>query len=373
MFRMYLTERTTQPKRIAPTLSWFAICLGWVALGLINATQVVVGMRAIDMRHNWSTLFFVSAVSWLVWACATPLVLALGRRFSPTRAGGWRGWALHGATCLFLGIADACWVAALEYFLNPFAEGPYPSYRIYAIRMFYSRFHLELITYAAILAAGYTIDSMRRLALREADAARLSAELSKAQLDALRRQLEPHFLFNSLNGISGLVRSRENDAAVDMIAGLSDLLRRVLEDSGSQLVPLAEELSFLERYVELQSMRFGDRLSVTVDIPFALYSALVPGLILQPLVENAILHGIERRVEGGSIRIGAQAEGSVLTLYVHNDGPALSAAAPGARSGVGLSNTRGRLDRLYGSAGTIELRNHDEAGVETIVQVPYRT
>src|SRR6201999_3395758 len=128
------------------------------------------------------------------------------------------------------------------------------------------------------------------------------------------------------------VRSRENDAAVDMIAGLSDLLRRVLEDSGSQLVPRAEELSFLERYVELQSMRFGDRLSVTVNIPFALYSALVPGLILQPLVENAFLHGIERRVEGGSIRIGAQAEGSVLTLYVHNDGPALSAAAPGARS-----------------------------------------
>ncbi len=362
-----------RPKRIPLALSRFAICLGWVALGLINAAQVVVGMRAVDMRHNWSTLFFVSAVSWLVWACATPLVLELGRRFPPTRAGGWKGWAFHGATCLFLGIVDACWVAALEYFLNPYAEGPYPSYKIYAIKMFYNRFHLELITYAAILAAGYTIDSLRRLALREAEAARLSAELSKAQLDALRRQLEPHFLFNSLNGISGLVRSGENDAAVDMIAGLSDLLRRVLEDSGSQLVPLAEELSFLERYVELQSMRFGDRLSVNVDVPFDLYSALVPSLILQPLVENAILHGIETRVEGGSIRIGARAEGGVVTLYVHNDGPALSTGARDSRPGVGISNTRGRLDRLYGSAGTIELRNHNEAGVETIVQVPYRT
>ncbi len=366
---MSLPDRTTQPKRVAPALSWFAICLGWVALGLINATQVVVGMRAVDMRHNWSTLFFVSAVSWLVWACATPLVLELGRRFPPGPAVGWRGWALHGATCLFLGIVDACWVAALEYFLNPFAEGHQLAYRTYAIDLFYSRFHVELITYAAILAVGYTINSLNRLALREADAARLSAELSRAQLDGLRRQLEPHFLFNSLNGISGLVRSRENDAAVDMIAGLSDLLRRVLEDSGSQMVPLAEELSFLERYLELQSMRFGDRLSATVDVPFALYSALVPGLILQPLVENAILHGIETRFEGGSIRIGAHAEAGVLTLYVHNDGPALSAITPG----VGISNTRGRLDRLYGNAGTIELRNHNETGVETIVQVPYQT
>jgi sensor histidine kinase YesM len=120
-------------------------------------------------------------------------------------------------------------------------------------------------------------------------------------------------------------------------------------------------------------MRFGARLSVTVEVPFALYSALVPGLILQPLVENAIVHGIETRVEGGSIRIGAHAEAGVLTLYVHNDGPALSATTAGARRGVGISNTRGRLDRLYGNAGTIELRNHNEAGVETIVQVPYRT
>ncbi len=370
---MSLAEQTTRPQAVGPALSWPSICLAWLALGLINATQVVVGMRAVDMRHHWSTLFFVSAVSWLVWACATPLVLALGRRFPPVRAAGWRGWTFHGATCLSLGIADACWVAALEYFLNPYAEGHQLSYRTYAIDLFYSRFHVELITYGAILALGYTINSLNRLALREAEAARLSAELSKSQLEALRRQLEPHFLFNSLNGISGLVRSGENDAAVDMIAGLSDLLRRVLEDSGSQLVPLAEELSFLERYLELQSMRFGNRLCVTVDVPFALYSALVPSLILQPLVENAILHGIERCVEGGSIRIGARTEAGVLTLYVHNDGPTLSARAPASRTGVGLSNTRGRLDRLYGGAGTIELRNHHRAGVETIVQVPWRT
>jgi LytS/YehU family sensor histidine kinase len=235
------------------------------------------------------------------------------------------------------------------------------SYRTYAIDLFYSRFHVELITYAAILALGYTIDSLKRLALREADVARLSAELSKAQLDALRRQLEPHFLFNSLNGISGLVRSGKNDAAVDMSSGLGDLLRRVLEDSGSQLVPLAEELSFLERYVELQSVRFGDRLIVPVDVPVALYSALVPGLILQLLVENAILHRIETRVEGGSIGIGAHLEDSVLTLCVHNDGPAVAAEARDSRPGVGLSNTRSRLARLYGNTGTVELRNRSRS------------
>ncbi len=140
-----------------------------------------------------------------------------------------------------------------------------------------------------------------------------------------RRQIEPHFLFNSLNGIAGLVRERRNSAAVEAIAGLSDLLRRVLEGADRQLVPLAEELSFLERYVELQLMRFGDRLKVIVGVP----PEPVPGLILQPLVENAIQHGV--------------------TLSVHHNGPALPFGGVESGAGVGIANTRGRLTSLYGS------------------------
>jgi sensor histidine kinase YesM len=222
------------------------------------------------------------------------------------------------------------------------------------------------------VAIASTVDSIRRLAHREAEAARLAGELSKAQLDALRHQLEPHFLFNTLNGISGLVREGRNETAVLMIAGLSDLLRRVLEDSGRQLVPLAEEVSFLESYLELQAMRFGDRLKVTVDIPIELYGALVPQLVLQPLVENAIVHGIGKLVHGGEIRITARESEGMLSIYLYSDGPALSLAG-GDRTGVGLSNTRGRLVTLYGAGSSVELRNGDQAGVETIIKVPYRT
>jgi two-component system LytT family sensor kinase len=340
------------------------IALVWLCMGLISGTQIVVGMRAVGMQHNWAALFFVNTVSWLVWACATPFILWLGRRFQ------WKFWPVHLCACLLIAIVDACWYAGLSHALNPFAlTGPLPTWQYLAISGFYQRFDVSLIAYAAILAAGHTMASLNRLAMREAEAARLTAELSRAQLDALRRQMEPHFLFNTLNGIAGLVREHKNGPAVEMIAGLSDLLRCVLEGADRQLVPLAEELSFLERYIELQQMRFGDRLKVTVDVPLELYGALVPGLILQPLVENAILHGVGQRVEGGSIRVGAAQSKGILTLSIRNDGPVLPPGGIESSSGVGISNTRGRLASLYGPASTLEVRNV-ATGVETIVQVP---
>ncbi|HET9831544.1 MAG TPA: histidine kinase, partial [Vicinamibacterales bacterium] len=237
---------------------------------------------------------------------------------------------------------------------------------------FYERFHIDIITYVAILAIGHTIESLQRLSQREAEAAKLSAELSKVQLEALRRQIEPHFLFNTLNGISGLVRRGDSDAAVGMIAGLSELLRRLLEDGNRQLVPLADELSFLQRYVDLQVMRFGNRLNVAVDVPIDLYGALVPNLILQPLVENAIVHGVCATTEGGTVRIVAARLGDALTLSIHNDGPALPEPASAARGGVGIANTRGRLRTLYGGECMLEVRNHRIAGVETVVRLPYQ-
>jgi two-component system LytT family sensor kinase len=349
------------------------IALIWVCLGLVNGAQIVFGMRAVGMHHNWASLFFVWFASWLVWACATPLVLFLGRRYPFARRIDWKCWAIHFGTCLIIAVADACWIGSLNYFLNPLAlTGPLPSWRYLAISALYERFHVGLITYAGILVAAHTMASLKRLSMREAEAARLAAELSRAQLEALRRQMEPHFLFNTLNGIAGLVREHKNSTAVEMIAGLSDLLRRVLEGANRQLVPLAEELSFVERYIELQLMRFGDRLNVIVDVPLDLYGALVPGLILQPLVENAIQHGIGRCIEGGVIRVAAVRQEETLIVSVHNDGPGLAPDGVESSSGVGISNTRGRLATLYGAACALEVRNHVVSGVETIVQVPYR-
>jgi len=347
-------------------MSVFWIALIWLALGILNGTQVVVGMHAAGMQHHWTALFFVSALAWLPWACATPLVLGLGTRFPVARTLRWKGVVVHVAALVAIALADALWIAALYRFINPLGESAHPpawSYLIVAA--LFERFHVGVIAYAAILAAGHALAAIRSLATRE-------AELSKAQLNALRRQLEPHFLFNTLNGIAGLVREHRNEAAVDMIAGLSDLLRRVLEGADRELVPLAEELSFLERYIDLQLMRFGERLKVTIDVPPDLYGALIPGLILQPLVENAIQHGIASRIEGGAIRIAATRAGSLLTLSVHNDGPALPPDGIDEGSGVGLANTRGRLATLYGTGCELAVRNHAVRGVETVIQVPYR-
>jgi two-component system LytT family sensor kinase len=349
--------------------SWIAIV--WLAVGVVTGTQVVVGMAALGMRHNWVSLFFTTAAAWLFWAAATPVILSLSRRFPLVRAEKWRNLPVHLAAALGISVVRIAWSSALEWAINPLAQHPPPSYRAQFLTMVYMQFHTGLIIYGATVAIDSIVESVRRLAHREAEAARLASELSKAQLDVLRRQLEPHFLFNTLNGISGLVREMRNDAALEMIALLSDLLRRVVEDSGRQLVPLAEEVSFLESYIKLQAMRFGDRLKVSVDIPLDLCGALVPPLVLQPLVENAIVHGIGRLVEGGEIRVSARESEGVLSLYLYNDGPALSLGL-GDKTGVGLSNTRRRLVALYGAGSGVELRSRDHAGVETIIRLPYR-
>jgi hypothetical protein len=347
---------------------WFAIAVAWLALGVINATQVTAAMRAVGMQHRWTALFLAYALVWIAWACATPAVLALTRRFPPSRSTPWRGWAAHAAACAAMVVVDPVWIGFLNWALDPYSDSP--SYWSVTFGTGYSRFDVNLVAYAAVMAVGYTVDSMRRLSEREAEAARLSAELANARLEALHRQLEPHFLFNTLHGISGLVRDGQRDAAIDMIAGLSDLLRHVLDRGERQLVPLADELSFVERYIDLQTMRFGERLRMSIDVPLDLYGALVPTLILQPFVENAIVHGIGREVDGGLVRLRVARAGGVLTLSIYNDGPALEPA--GGRPGVGLSNARGRLQALYGSACGIALRRGEPSGVETIIELPYR-
>ena len=350
--------------------SWW-IALVWLAVGVITGAQVVAGMAALGRHLPWVSLFFTTAAAWLFWAVATPFILLLSRRFPLARAG-WRNLPVHLGAALGISTARIAWSAALEFAINP-VQAPHPSYWSMFLTMVYMQFHTGFIIYGATVAIDQIIDSIQRLARREAEAAWLESKLAKAQLDALRHQIEPHFLFNTLNGISGLVRERRNEDAVEMIAGLSDLLRRLLEDSGRQLVPLAEEVSFLESYLELQAMRLGDRLKVTVDIPAGLYGALVPQLLLQPLVENAIVHGIGKLVEGGQIRVTAREAEGMLSISLYNDGPALSRAGVGERTGVGLSNTRGRLVTLCGAGSSVELRNAAQAGVETLIKVPYRT
>jgi two-component system LytT family sensor kinase len=350
---------------------WLWIAVIWFGFALFGALQTVFVMHSEGMHHAWSKLFITSLLSWLPWALMTPYVLRLARRFPPVKLRPFRTWLAHIATWLVVGLMYSTWTAGLEVLFNPFAySAPTPFSPLWSDK-FYNGILSSLVLYAAILTVGYVLASRERLAFQQTETARLNEQLSKAQLNALRQQIEPHFLFNTLNAVSGLVREGRNDSAVSMIAGLSDFLRRILDDSNRQEVPLQEEMEFALKYLDIQKVRFADRLQLSVDVPGELYPAKVPSLILQPMVENAIKHGIAKRAQGGAIRITASRCNEVLTLSVWNDGPSLPSDWEGARSGIGISNVRTRLKSLYGDAFELSMRNQSAGGVEVLVSLPF--
>lgn len=352
---------------------WVWITAIWFGVGVFNATQTVFTMRAAGMHHAWIRLFFTLVFAWAPLAVATPVILLLARRYPPLRPWAFLAWLVHlGAWCTIC-IVSGAWTAGFERILNPWADpsGPGPFGQLFWFR-FFSDLVSYLILYAAIIGVGYAFESRERLARQQTETAQLSEQLSRAQLDSLRRQVEPHFLFNSLNAIAGLVRENRNEAAVTTIAGLSDFLRRVLEDSTRQQVCLSEEIEYLQKYLEIQKVRFAERLAVKIQVPGELMGSQVPSLILQPMVENAIKHGIAKRAQGGEIRVSAARSNGILKLTVYNDGPGLVAGGENGRSGIGISNTRTRLQSLYGKSFELSLQNHGPHGVEATVSVPFR-
>ena len=354
------------------TAHWPWIAAIWSALGLIEACETVFPMHAQGMHHNWVRLFFTLMIVWLPWALATPWVIQLGRRFAPARTSGLSTWVLHVSVAIGIGLIFSAWYASLEKLLNPWAIDPNArgTFTLLWLSKFYSSVTTSLVLYAFILVIDYALQSRQRLARQQTEAAQLGEQLSRAQLDALRRQIEPHFMFNALNSIAALVRDNRSDAAVDMIVSLSDFLRHAAEDSTRPRVPLAQEVERLRQYLEIQKARFAERLQVTLTIPVELLAAQVPSLILQPLVENAIKHGISKRAQGGEIQVAAAQTNGRLNLRVGNDGPGLPAELEKGRTGIGIANLRNRLQLMYGSGFELSLRNQTAGGVEVSISLP---
>jgi sensor histidine kinase YesM len=298
-------------------------------------------------------------------------VLRLGRQFPPVRLEPLSTWMIHLAAWSVISVISAAFESALEKYLNPMLKspppGPFPGLWVQTL---YNEILLYLSLYAALLAISYILESRERLIRQQIETARLNEQFSKAQLDALRRQIEPHFLFNALNAIAGLVREQRNDDAVNMIAGLSEFLRKVL-DSDSHEVPLGEEVQFLQKYLDIQKVRFADRLQLSVDVPRELHKVPVPSLILQPIAENAIKHGIAKEADGGWIRVSAYRANGWLSLSVYNDGPGLSADWESSQSGIGITNLRNRLRAMFGDSFQLSLHN-EGSGVEVLLSVPFR-
>jgi two-component sensor histidine kinase len=353
----------------------------WTVLGLLYTSQLYVGMRLQGMNHSfWRILAWQLIGCWYGWVFFTPLILWLGRRFPVERSSWRRTLPLHIIACTSLAALHSLVVVVSTRVFKPFDEmyRPLPFVESFWSR-FASEFHLELIVYGMILGIGYAVSYYRRYRERELRASQLESQLVQAQLQALRMQLQPHFLFNTLNGIAGLVRDQKNKAAVNMIAGLSDLLRHTLENAGKQEVPLREELEFLELYLDIQQMRFPDRLNVQMKIATEALDAQVPNLILQPLVENAIRHGISLRASSGTVGVSARPDEGFLEMTVYDDGPGLNRQwrmderNGNGGGGIGLSNTRARLEQLYGRERyRFEVHNRDEGGVEAVIMIPLR-
>jgi len=343
---------------------WIGVALFWIAFGLVAGIQVWVGM--LDHNHYVPLLVGHYVCVWIAWAAFTVAIVWLVWRF-PIVPASFRNIAIHVlAAFVIAGIHGLYWTV-LMVTMRPFDVRNAGWSDINILEGLYYRLPAELLLYAAVVGAVQAIIFYARFRQREMETAQLQASLTNARLHALELQIQPHFLFNTLNAVASLVRTGKNGEAVTMIAGLSDLLRYSLDHEGSSRVTLDAESQMLERYLEIQRARFADRMTFSIDIDDAVRRATIPTLILQPLAENAVRHGIARVAAGGTVSVKAFRENGWLRVDITNTG---SLSASGESSGLGLRNTRERLRQLYGDKHRFELRQSAD-GVVASLGVPW--
>jgi signal transduction histidine kinase len=340
-----------------------------VLLGLMEAAQLYVGAALEGKPRAWGRAVMSVMPSWLIFAAEVPAILYLARRY-PLDRGAWTSNAIvhvsgaivftlvHlGGTAIVYGLAMGDLAMAspvFSHFLSVY-------------------FVLDLITYGAFVGAYHAFRYYREFRARELAASQLQASLTTARLHALRAQLNPHFLFNTLNAVSVLATQGRQDEVVDVVGRLSDLLRRSLDESRSQEVTLAKELEFADAYLDIQRIRFGQRLTVLKRVAPDTLDTLVPSMILQPIIENAVIHGIAEAAGVSRIEISASRDDGIVRLQVRDTGPGNKPDGSIERpNGIGLSNTRARLEQLYGPDQRLELRHETDGGVSVTLWLPFR-
>jgi len=330
-------------------LRWLAIVLiVWTLVHIVGALVLVV--RSVSGEVTLSAGWYLpSLISIPAWTAVTPLVFALSRR-------GVVALHLAGVAAVIAFDAFAMWLVYAVIGGDPLTYG----------QAIWKWAFIDAFFYASIVAVEHALRYYRLYLERRTLAAELESQLARAQLQALQMQIRPHFLFNTLNSIAGLVRLDDKSTALEMLAGLGEMLRILLRSDGAQLVPLASELELVRQYLRIEQLRFGDQLDVAITVEPGLETAMIPNLILQPLVENAIRHGVG---EAGRVELRIERAGATLRMAVLDSG----AAAPAMTSnGIGLSNTRARLANLYGADHRFEL-DHRPTGTSATIEIPLRT
>lgn len=348
----------------------FAALAGiWVFIGLVLAIEVYFNIRA-SMKEQLVSFWDVGMPQFiraLMWGLMAPLILR-ARQKLPLSRGHWVGGLAFHLGFSFL-------IMAVFYlgrmFFGMLVEGdPLGKFWEMSLSNFYGRNIIDMAFYWAVLAFGFSSEIYQKYRSEELRSAQLETRLIETELKALRQQMHPHFLFNTLNTVAVLVREKKNDEAVTLVARLSTLLRMALDNTGVPEVTLRQEMDFLARYLEIQQVRFSDRLQVSIAITPEAMAARIPNLLLQPIVENAILQD-RPRPGPGHVDVLGRVEGGRLHLEVRDDGLGFDGTKR-AKEGIGLANTRERLTKLYGAHGQLLLRSEPGRGVSVQIVLPYR-
>ena len=365
-----------------PYPRWWLVLAVWAAWGLVLSTQVHIYTRMGPKPVTFFMSLRLNMPGALIWALFTPGIIWFSRRYPPFEGRHWPRHLAFNFAASALAVALEVLVMTLNARLIRGASPEDGPLLLDVARTFVWWFASDSLLYWAVVATDYGVRHYRELKDRELRASQLEAQLAAARLEALKLQLQPHFLFNALHTIGQLVRTGQDATAVAVVAGLGDLLRRLLDGAAAQEVPLRQELEFIQSYLEIEQIRFRDRLDARIDVPEDALDARVPHLILQPLVENAIRYGIAPRPRGGHVDVSAWRVGDRLHLAVWDDGAALAdatnarngseAADDDAGRGLGLANTSARVRELYGDAGSFEMVDRPEGGVVAHVVIPFQ-
>src|SRR5262245_43472865 len=351
---------------------WLFIFGAWTLPGLYFAIQVYL-QHAYESRPITLTQALLrGVVFWLLWVVSSPLILWLARTFPIPRKEWLDGLLFHLPAGFIFSFAHLLLYVVVSSWLT---NGSWPHSVAELLAefqpVFLSSFAWWSLVYWTILIAGYAFDYYQRYREGQLKAAQLETQLAQSQLQALKMQLHPHFLFNTLHSISALVRE-DVEAADQMIARLGEFLRMTLRNSGEQETTLEQELKFLECYLDIERLRFQDRLTTRIEAEPDAMEARVPNLFLQPIVENAIRHGVARQPSEGLVAIsGRRAPGQRLRGEVRDNGPGLT-PKNGVAEGVGLANTRSRLRRLYGDDHNFGMAPAAEGGLVVSLEIPFR-
>lgn len=341
---------------------WLLVSLAWIGPAILAVFQSVARSRLDQSPVNAKQLAFEGG-DWLLYALLTPFVFWMGRHARLSRGVILRRLPVHVLAAVALTAGWALGGILLSRVLSgetPFGFSP--------LSWILTSLPFGLAVYFAVLGVEHAAWYFAEAREREAGAARLSAQLSETRLGALRMQMQPHFLLNSLNAITVIVRDRDTVTATRMLEQLGEMLQRVMRSDRRAEDTLARELEFIEQYLAIEVIRFPDRLTVRYDVPADLRSALVPEFILQPLVENAVRHAVAVRTEPTSVLVSAERDGDDLVLQVRDDGP----GPGGTGEGVGLGNTRERLRTQFGERASLTIEAMPPHGTRATVRLPWR-